>query len=430
MKQFSLFACLLGICSMILLYVSWGIFMIALKNKKPVSVIGSSAVCTLIYIIVQCISIYCFPVRADGLILMLSERFMSLPEPVIILLMCGIVCILYILRREQMHFAKTQMTGASVKEGIDNLPSGICIYMDGGRILMVNKAMEDFAHTVSGEVLISGEKFSESLMSGKIRPECSFRLIGDIPVIALPEGSVWAASFKTSVYDSENVHILKVSEVTELYRKTESLRQMQERLSELNVRLNAYNNEIVKLTAEKELLQSRLNIHDEMGTDLLRIRRYIKEGGTEKEREEIRERLKVDLSFLLRERSQVRDEYDLMIETSEKLGVHVRVEGKLPEESQLKHVVASAIHECFTNAIRHAHGNALFINCEETESGYWIAFRNNGTQPEQPVIEKGGLLSLRKLAEFVGGGVTVSVNDGFTVTLILPKEEITCPAEY
>lgn len=153
---------------------------------------------------------------------------------------------------------------------------------------------------------------------------------------------------------------------------------MQERLSELNVRLNAYNNEIVKLTAEKELLQSRLNIHDEMGIDLLRIRRYIKEGGTEQEREEIRERLKGDLSFLLRERSQVRDEYNLMIETSEKLGVHVSVKGKLPEETQLKHVVASAIHECFTNAIRHAHGNELFINCEETESGYWIAFRNNG----------------------------------------------------
>ena len=198
---------------------------------------------------------------------------------------------------------------------------------------------------------------------------------------------------------------------------------MQKTLSALNERLTAYNREIVALTAEKELLDARLRLHDQMGEDLLVMKRFILQNGTEAEQKEIETMLRRNVSFLKTGRQgEKKDEYALMLETAEKLGVHIHITGTLPQTEPQKHIIAAAIHECFTNTLRHARGDTLRLNIAEQEEQITIRFTNNGLQPTGPIRETGGLASLRVLAERAGGTLAIAVQPRFTVTLTLPKE--------
>ena len=177
------------------------------------------------------------------------------------------------------------------------------------------------------------------------------------------------------------------------------------------------------LTAEKELLSARVRLHDQMGEDLLTMKRYIHAGGTDDDRRAIEGMLRRNVAFLMTGQQGAReDEYELMISTAARLGVTVAVEGSLPEAAAQKHVVAAAIHECFTNTLRHAHGDTLRVTVAE-DGGMWrVTLRNNGVQPAGPVSAKGGLRSVKALAERVGGRMTIRTSPEFAVCLDLPRE--------
>ena len=311
----------------------------------------------------------------------------------------------------------------SIKEAMDSLPSGLCFYLPSGHVLMKNLSMDHFCLSATGDSLISGEQLRRQLFAGTLTTGCEMNLIGETPVVRLPDGTSWSVAEQESPFEGTTVHMLLVTDVTEQLQKTRSLREQQRKLTVLNELLATYNREIVALTAERELLAARVRLHDEMGGDLLTIRRYIENGGSPRDRADIEARLRRNLNFLTTgQASLVRDEYELMLETAEKLGVRVAVEGDLPPKDPQKHVVATAIHECLTNTMRHAHGNELTVSAAEREESFVISFTNNGDQPEDLIQEKGGLSSLRSLAEDIGGSILISVTPAFSVTLTLPKE--------
>lgn len=337
----------------------------------------------------------------------------------LILTMAGIAALLLSTHR----FEKSRITSASVKEAVDSLPAGLCVYLPGGRVVMVNRAMEQFCLRTCGGLLINGEAFRDRLLEGELLPGCSRTTAEGMVLIVLEDGSAWAAQEKEVPYAGFSAHRLLVSEVTETYRKTLSLQKMQSELKALNERLTDYNQEIVELTAEKELLNARVRLHDQMGEDLLTMKQYLLQGGTEQQRKEIESMLRRNVTFLKTGHSaQRRDEYALMLETAEKLGVRVSITGALPQGEKQKHVIATALHECITNTLRHAQGDALFLRITEQGDMLRAVFTNNGCQPEGDVQEKGGLSSLRILTEDAGGRMTLCASPVFSVTLLLPKE--------
>ncbi len=84
--------------------------------------------------------------------------------------------------------------------------------------------------------------------------------------------------------------------------------------------------------------------------------------------------------------------------------------------------MATGIHECFTNILRHAHGDRLQLQMSEDDGAYHARFIGSGKPPEGEIREKGGLGILRDLTQRCGGTMRVSVRPEFTVDLDLPKE--------
>ena len=423
MTDFSVFWLFMGVFSVCLFWSSARITVLSIQQKKYSFLFLSIVLLVLQYFIIQCVSYHTWPSRGGAWVTAASGWFTSLPRWSILMLSALILFTNYLLFRDRVRHEKTQITGMSVKEAFDSLPSGLCYYLDGGRILMGNRSIEKFCADTTGEVLISGERLRRQVFSGELKAGCSFQMIGDTAVVTASDQTVWNITEQNIIYENQTVHLLQATEVTEFYQKTRLLQTTQARLSALNESLTRYNREIVALTAEKELLSARVHLHDEMGEDLLTIRNYLKNGGTEKDREAIETRLNRNLTFLRTgQASMARDEYELMMETAERLNVAVMVHGTLPETEPVKHIVATALHECLTNTLRHARGNELTLSVENTADTYIITFTNNGEQPTKEIKEKGGLVSLRKLAENAGGSMMISVLPSFRVQLAMPKE--------
>ena len=422
MNDFSVFWLFAGPLSICLFWASAGLAVLSLRRKRHGFLLCGIILMAGTYCLVQFISYYTEPIANDPRTLEIAVSFAALPHLLHFLLLAGIGSVIGTLYRSLIRYGKNQITPMSVREAVDSLPSGICCFLTDGRILMINTAMQDLCKAV-GRLPLSGKEIREGLFSGMLVSGYRVTALEDTVLIAAPDGTVWSLEKRNGSIDGKAVHSVIATDVTELYQKTVLLRRREEKLSELNERLTEYNREIVSLTAEKEKLSARVRLHDEFGEDLLTIRRCLERGGSEKDREDIRRRLRRNVSFLLTgDVPAAEDEYVLLKKTAAQLGVKVTVQGSLPQAEPQKHAAATAIHECFTNTLRHAHGDELRISSEEQGDRYLICLTSNGEQPAGPIRETGGLKSLRELTEYIGGTMELSYSPVYTVTLILPKE--------
>lgn len=197
---------------------------------------------------------------------------------------------------------------------------------------------------------------------------------------------------------------------------------MQQNLSELGKKLIKVNQEIIALTTEREILNAKVKIHNELGSNLLSMKHHCLNGVKPQELEEIIARLRLSITFLQSEPATVRDEYELLIEMASGLGIHIAITGTLPQGEMQKRIIVTAIHECVTNTLRHAHGDELRIRISEEGEKLFARFTNNGEQPTHEIVEGGGLMSLRAMVEKSDGKMTVCSLPIFTISLELPKE--------
>ena len=423
MKGFSVFWLFAGPLSICLFWGAVGLVILSMRRKRYAFLFNGVLLMAGTYFIVQCISYDTEPIAKDPRVVEISVRFTAMPYLFHVLLFAGIGFAIWQFYKNLFHYGKKQITPMSVREAVDSLPDGICFYLPGGRILMINAAMQVLCRNALGRVSLSGEEIRNALFSGVFIDGYHGTALEDTMLITAPDGTVWSLSERDAFLGKEAAHGVTATDVTELYQKTLLLRAREEKLSDLNEQLAAYNREIVSLTAEKERLNARVRLHDEVGADLLTIKNYLAGGGSEKDREDIRRRLRRNVSFLLSgDVPASEDEYVLLQNTAAQLGVRVLVRGTLPQSEPQKHVVTTAIHECFTNTLRHARGDKLQVLAEERGGDYVIRLTSNGEQPAGPIRETGGLKSLRELTEYIGGTMELSYSPVYTVTLMLPKE--------
>ena len=411
-------------------------FLVRQKRNRELRLAVPMLVST--YICEQCFDLYLSGAAYSDTALKIREMLLSVPT-VVPLLYCIAMAVLEAMLLNNIHRHKYErITGMSIKEAMDGFPDGVLCYapkgrvmLDGvlcyapkGRVMLVNQAMKEFCRQMTGDELVNGDLFTQQMLSGQIRPGCRIVTVGDENVFVLPDDTVWKINLQDIPFEDSEVRMLTASEITEEYRKTEELRTMQEGLAALGERLAKVNREIVDLTAEREMLNAKIRIHDEMGKNLLIVKHFILNGGTESEKAAMIGSLYQNVSFLMKDLpAGTRDECELMIDTASRLGVTVFVTGTIPDCEPQRHILATAIHECFTNTLRHAHGNELYMNIEDDEDRLRVVLTNNGKKPAGEIEERGGLALLRDLTEREGGIMTILKNPSYAVVLELPKEE-------
>jgi len=312
---------------------------------------------------------------------------------------------------------RSHLSPMSIKESFDNLPAGLCYYLKGGLIKLVNTSMNELSSSVSGMPLMNPEQFYDDLERGAL--PASLRG-GEAPMVRLSDGRVFRFSHR--VFDTEIglMHELVATDVTDNYNLNLELAEKQVRARELNARLKALLGSIEYLTMSRELTRLKAELHDELGKSLLLSKRYLESPGSV-DAPAVRDSWLKKLNLLENSgRESWQTPYFVLKEQAEALGISLEIQGDLPSENYLIPVVETALSVHMTNVLRHAGGGRAVVVCEKEETGYRLALTNDGAAPPEEVREGGGLTNLRTKTEAVGGNMTVDSAPAFQLNLYLP----------
>ena len=329
----------------------------------------------------------------------------------------------------KLFHRKPRLSSFSVKEGLDNLPSGICFAERNGTIILCNRRMYHLCHIMTGTDL---QHISE-LYRALDAPQPAVTVIEkDAFLYRFPGGKLWQflQSIVTDVDGNEYTQMQAI-DVTELHRKRMELEHDNAELAKANARAKKLYAEMDRIVREKETLAMKMRIHDDIGLCLLATRNLLTQDGSPETCHKTKQRWEQMLRLIgianrdSYEECPVNAEAALveLIASAGEIGVHMTVLGDLPSSGERSYLFITAMRECVTNTVRHAEGNEMTVQLIQTQKLDSVVITNNGKKPEREIIEGGGLSGLRRSVENIGGSMTVTSRPDFRLSIDLPREE-------
>lgn len=322
-----------------------------------------------------------------------------------------------------LHRKKGQMLNRnSVKEAMDQLPSGICYFTMRGSVKLCNLQMYRLFRTLSGKDLQNLSELKEAL------DRCG----SDTDVVCLskelqnylfPDGRVWRYR-ESLVKDEEETSYTEVvfSDLTEQYERELELKKQTKELKEIFRKLKRLSDNALILTREKEVLAAKTKLHDQMGAGLTAVRQILMHQET-LENENAVGLLRKAVSAVKNDNEYPPEKDDLakFIQDAGTVGVNVNLFGNLPECEELSFVFLIAMRECLSNGVRYAGATELWIEMQEDDSFVSVHITNDGTPPESEIVPKGGLHNLYRYVMDCGGRMTIQSKPSFALTVTLPR---------
>lgn len=313
-----------------------------------------------------------------------------------------------ILLVRNIEYDKNFITPGAIKLYLDEIPCGVCCWRDNGRVLFSNICMNELCVAVMNSPLLNGNHFCDAVKDG----------------ILTVQGKVWRFSCHDILLDGENLHEMIASDISTEYAKTQALEKDKEELSQLNLKLQEYYLSIDDTVRRQEILQAKVNIHDEMNKLMLSTAAANSEDSAELNR--IFSLWEKNALLLCMEADGTADtkESNSLEQLADALKIRLIWKSDLlPEllENQ-RSLLFSAAKEAIVNAVKHAEAKTMNISFSETETNIFCHFTNDGKTPQGDVKFTGGLQNLSILADKQGSSVSVSSDKDFTLSLCFPKK--------
>lgn len=326
----------------------------------------------------------------------------------------------YVRARRRMRYS---LSRESIKEGSDNLPDGICFFDSQGTIQLINRKMMAISIMLFGREIQTLEELRGTLLCPPSTIEC---LDSAISLYRFPDGTV--QRFTESVIadrDGEQITEVTAADVTELYAKQKELNDENARLADANRRMKWILDNMSDIVREEEILSMKIRVHDDIGHSILAAKRALIE---HQDIAVIRENAArwenaVDTLYRANNMLAVQDEWEIVQNRAQDLGIGIVLDGILPEDVSVRHLLLLAVRECVTNCMRHAGGSSVFVKVSCGEEQTECEITNNGRAPGQPVVEGGGLSGLRRRIEREGGTVELISVPQFVLRIVLPAKE-------
>ena len=319
-------------------------------------------------------------------------------------------------------FKKTNnLTPDSIKESLDNLPSGICFFDTNGFLKLCNKTMHRISFDLSGHDVQYLKEFENMLKSPGnkcIRPM-------DGKYYFMTDGTVWMFGRK-EVVGARGARYTEylASDVTELYARMEELNEDNKKMLEISNEIRKMSANVLTIAREEETLSMKMRVHDEMGRSLIAARKLLEQGVLPEVDDPVIEGWKRTIEVLKRsyDEPEKKDMLDELREACKGM-LNIHLNGTLPEREETAYLIVVATRECITNAIRYANATELFVNITRMEGKTVAKITNNGEPPKGWIREGGGLSSLRRKLERAGGLMEIRSQPYFELTVILPGDD-------
>ena len=349
-----------------------------------------------------------------------SDPLVRLPAlPLTAVFAALLVWTLWSLVRE-MRVERRSITPFSIKEALDDLPTGVCFSVEGnGEPLLVNRRMYALVRELTGAELRDADALWAALpaLPGVV-PE------GDDRVYRRPDGSVWR--FRRERISGPRAVFLQTTaaDETDLCALSEQLREDNAALEDMTERLRRLTRDITRLAREEEILAMKARVHDDIGRSVLATRRFLVQERPLAEAGPVAGLWRSALGLLQNELTAGEDDMlAQLLEASEVLGVSLAFDGALPDDQDAGYLLLCAVRECVTNAARHAQATRVDVRLSEADGFACAEITNNGVPPTGPVREGGGLGSLRRRLENAGGEMELRSAPVFVLTARVPVKK-------
>lgn len=336
-------------------------------------------------------------------------------------ILCGITGFM-IVQVVQLHQHK--LTRSAIKESFDNLPMGLSFSTPEGFVFLANRKIEELCFFLIGRDFQDAAYFWNQLTRHPDSINGVKISYGKHPCFQLDNLEIWTFEQDFVETDGEKVIQITAVNITELYHISKTLKENNEKLSEMNIRLKQYSENMDTYVRSRELLETKVHIHQKMGQALLASRAYLQNNEIDLTAEEILKRWE-DVLLLLKKENESTDgesSWKNFVKEAGAAGVQVITTGSIQAKKEQMELIIMAAIEALTNAVRHAQADQLYINFSESSSGEkCICFSNNGRQPEGVLLEGGGLSSLRAKVEQAGGTMELRTQPEFCLLIRFVK---------
>ncbi len=308
-----------------------------------------------------------------------------------------------------LRIGKRSITPAAVKQCLDQMPCGVCCWRENGRVLFSNICMNRLCVSLMNTPLLNGNRFHDRVSAG----------------ILTVDGRVWRFTCRDIPFDGETLHEMIASDITTEYAKTQALEQDKRELSRLKRELQEYSLSIEDTVRRQEILQAKVNIHDEMNRLMLSTVAASAEDTAALDR--IVSLWEQNAVLLCMQADDMADQKAVtrIHELARALGMELLWHADLPPAltDEQRSLFFSAAQETVINAAKHAQAKTLEIAFAEDETGVCCVFTNDGKKPAEEVRFVGGLANLALLAGEQGASVCAEAGERFTLLLRFEKNE-------
>lgn len=364
-----------------------------------------------------------FSLRTNSNFLFLMiQKIQSLPVNIYIiiffLILTGSISLLY----KEKKSLKESITRASIKESIDNLPMGLCFSTKNGIVLLSNRSMNQLCHKITGRELQDGEFFWQKVMEKRRKFEDSLEVNQQIHILQLDNGETWSFSRNPIKVNNKAGVQITATNITELFELRSQLKKKNLEFMQMNSRLHQYSQNLAHIKSKEERLATKTQLHNELGYILLATRRALANKELDKEGQSILALWKQNITALLSGKGlKEKNVFEELLEAAIDIGIELKLEGRLPQESENKDLILKATIEALNNAVRHAGATELNLTIKEVEEEYTIELTNNGILPKEEIIEGGGLSALREKVERLGGRMGIDIETIFKLWIRFPQ---------
>lgn len=305
----------------------------------------------------------------------------------------------------------------AVKEALDTLPSAVCYFTAVGNVKLCNTAMNDLIRKITQNDLQTLDELNEALDS------CNQNtgVIREGNLFLFPDGHAWQYSVdKVMAADGRIYTEAVLSDVTELYEKRQKLQRQSRELKKMYRELKILSANVLEMTREEEILNLKSRLHDQMNMGVAAIRQILRQNTTSEENAAAIAQFRRAIQVLQEENAYPQDDIAEFIRDAEVSGIRVEITGDFPEEKEVLHLLLPVLREACVNAARHADASVLYITAERKSNAVRLLLTNDGRQPQQEVIPRGGLVDLGRMLAEAGGKIEIQSQPQFLLTVTLP----------
>lgn len=174
------------------------------------------------------------------------------------------------------------LTAMSVKEAIAALPTALCFYDETGRLLLLNDRIERDCREITGEPLYDGNAFWAAI-SGEEKNGIGITRSEGSVIVENRDGR--AVCYKRIAHDfgGKTVYELSGTDISREFALKKETEQKNENLRKMNLRLRKYGEIVAEVTKERETLAARVKVHANLGSLILRTKKSLARGETDRE---------------------------------------------------------------------------------------------------------------------------------------------------